>query len=49
MLILRSPPDQRWWLGMTHFYLALNHAEDATTDDHEPVPRFFNTARRYAV
>ena len=23
--ILRSHPDQRWWLGMTHFYLALNH------------------------
>jgi DNA-binding winged helix-turn-helix (wHTH) protein/tetratricopeptide (TPR) repeat protein len=23
--ILRSQPDQRWWLGMTHFYLALNH------------------------
>lgn len=23
--ILRAHPDQRWWLGMAHFYLAMNH------------------------
>jgi tetratricopeptide (TPR) repeat protein len=23
--ILAAHPDQRWWLGMAHFYLALNH------------------------
>ena len=23
--LLRAHPQQRWWLGMTHFYLALNH------------------------
>jgi len=23
--LLEHLPDQRWWLGMTHFYLALNH------------------------
>lgn len=23
--ILRTLPDQRWWLGMAHFYLAMNH------------------------
>jgi tetratricopeptide (TPR) repeat protein len=23
--LLRAHPQQRWWLGMTHFYLAMNH------------------------
>ncbi|MGH9969168.1 MAG: tetratricopeptide repeat protein [Pyrinomonadaceae bacterium] len=23
--LLRPHPQQRWWLGMTHFYLAMNH------------------------
>ena len=23
--LLRAHPPQRWWLGMTHFYLAMNH------------------------
>jgi len=23
--ILRAHPDQRWWLGMAHIYLAMNH------------------------
>ena len=23
--LLKSRGDQRWWLGMTHFYLAMNH------------------------
>ncbi|PYR69085.1 MAG: hypothetical protein DMF88_07255 [Acidobacteria bacterium] len=23
--LLETQPDQRWWLGMAHFYLALNH------------------------
>ena len=23
--LLRAHPRQRWWLGMTHFYLAMNH------------------------
>jgi DNA-binding winged helix-turn-helix (wHTH) protein/tetratricopeptide (TPR) repeat protein len=23
--LLRTQPDQRWWLGMAHFYLAMNH------------------------
>lgn len=23
--LLRPRPDQRWWLGMAHFYLAMNH------------------------
>ena len=23
--LLKSRSDQRWWLGMTHFYLAMNH------------------------
>jgi tetratricopeptide (TPR) repeat protein len=23
--LLGSHPQQRWWLGMTHFYLAMNH------------------------
>jgi tetratricopeptide (TPR) repeat protein len=23
--LLRAFPQQRWWLGMTHFYLAMNH------------------------
>jgi tetratricopeptide (TPR) repeat protein len=23
--VLHAHPDQRWWLGMAHFYLAMNH------------------------
>jgi tetratricopeptide (TPR) repeat protein len=23
--LLRACPDQRWWLGMAHFYVAMNH------------------------
>lgn len=23
--LLRTHPQQRWWLGMTHYYLAMNH------------------------
>jgi class 3 adenylate cyclase/tetratricopeptide (TPR) repeat protein len=25
--LLRARPDQRWWLGMSHFYLAINYQE----------------------
>ena len=30
--LLRSHPRQRWWQGMAHFYLAMNHLTDGDFD-----------------
>ena len=31
--LLKPRSDQRWWLGMTHFYLAMNHLLTGTFED----------------